>query len=477
MAKSFKQFQEDWEFLPPASYDKKLLDTMYPSVEMDSRDFDAGNDTTTGITKDHSEDKPTTVKGNPETPVIAKYEELKDTSPKKDKSAPSKLKEDASDVENVYVAEVEDLLEEVADLFETVSFQGFSTSSSASAIAGSLRVLRDQLLESVQREEAPGYDIDEPVVAGEESFVESEELQELSKKTLKSYVKKANKSIDKEIKKGDPKKKAFNRNQGVERAQDRINEAFAAGSAIKLHDGSRVTLSTTDAGLLNKVFESEGGKSLEKTMMKNIHEFKAILDFAKTLHESVEETDGAKKKSKTEINASEEIADEQKEFADGKISVDEAYAVLEEGYQYVLTESLSQSIVKVMDDTLLRKIARGAKVISQYTAGAAAGSLIGALLGAIGGITLVALAKAEIKRRKEGKTKAITEAELMEVSKDTLASYVKKAQDKQRGNVLDIVHHHKFNDEEKRVKASDKYKKTDKYVKMAVDKLKGKDTK
>ncbi len=417
MAKTFKQFQENWEFLSPASYDKKLLNAAQtPVVVDDSSDWDdlnfsAGKD----MNKDHSEDKPTTVKGNPEFPEVAKTN-FKDEDVKKDKSLRTgtgllnTVSEDASDVESIYVEEVESLLEEIADLFESLAFAGFQSSDQACTIAGALRNLRDQVLVAIPRVEDQSYDIDQPV---ETAGYSESQLQELDKKTLKSYVKKANKSIDKELKKGDPKNKVFNRNAGVERAQDRINEDYKPGVALELHDGSKVKLSEKDATLLNKMFEgaNEGKKSLEKTMMKNIKEFKSVLDYAKALHESigvVHDDHASKKKvtkdqtqdddvwesadvkSNTEINSGETEADAKKEFAKGKAA------------------------------------------------------------------------------------KQPSDADLQEVSKGTLGSYIKKAQDKQRGKTLDAVMHNgkgpSFNPE-LRDEANRKYHQTDKFIGKATDKI------
>jgi len=146
---------------------------------------------------------------------------------------------------------------------------------------------------------------------------EVEQIDEISKKTLGSYVKKAssdlysrgsrtqyhsnkrNKSsgpFEKESKKKHQSladyhyRKAGNRAAGIEKATDRLtkeevelDEAFKMGS-MKLKDGSNVKLSKEEAEAVNELFNelnSSNKKRMEEEMMKNKSGFDKVLKFAK----------------------------------------------------------------------------------------------------------------------------------------------------------------------------------------------------
>ena len=145
------------------------------------------------------------------------------------------------------------------------------------------------------------------------AFGESaEQIDELSKKTLGSYIKKAsvnavNKAKESEkhyaateheddvdthnyhvVKSSKAADKASNRLAGIRRATNRLtkedlDEAFKVGS-MKLHDGSSVTLTRESADVLNGLFNqlNSGNKSkMEERLMSSSKGFSEILSFAK----------------------------------------------------------------------------------------------------------------------------------------------------------------------------------------------------
>ena len=134
-----------------------------------------------------------------------------------------------------------------------------------------------------------------------------QELDELSKKTLGSYVKKAGgagkNSLAHSVKsqmtaahmgdKDDYKKSqraANNRSTGIQRAADKmseevqdLDEAFKAGS-MKLKDGSSATVTKESADVLNSLFKqlnSANKTKMEERLMSGTNGFNEILAFAK----------------------------------------------------------------------------------------------------------------------------------------------------------------------------------------------------
>lgn len=128
---------------------------------------------------------------------------------------------------------------------------------------------------------------------------ETANLQELSKGTLASYIKKA--SIDnvdtREKKRFQPKAisdaykaRREKRLKGIKMAADKLSEedlqeSYRAGE-LHLNDGTVVNLSEKDASCLNRMAKGTQSKeSLDRTLKKNLKEFNALLDFAKSLKE------------------------------------------------------------------------------------------------------------------------------------------------------------------------------------------------
>lgn len=133
---------------------------------------------------------------------------------------------------------------------------------------------------------------------------ENTQLDELSKKTLGSYIKKA--SDDKAVKMSSISnahtdsetrkkhlKKYVKRAGGLQKAVDKltkeefINEAVKAGS-MKLSDGSRVKLTKEDAEAMNDLFgelNSTNKKRMEEEMMASKDGFEKILNFAREASE------------------------------------------------------------------------------------------------------------------------------------------------------------------------------------------------
>ena len=128
---------------------------------------------------------------------------------------------------------------------------------------------------------------------------EADQLDEISKKTLGSYVKKASDNMaDNAYTLGarDPLKpkgswgKSFKRRAGIAKATDRLtkesvelNENFSAG-AEKLNDGSTVILKKQDADLLNNLFKDlnpANKKKMMKVAMTDKAGFNEILGFAR----------------------------------------------------------------------------------------------------------------------------------------------------------------------------------------------------
>lgn len=67
---------------------------------------------------------------------------------------------------------------------------------------------------------------------------------------------------------------------------DDISEQFNTDK-LTLNDGSTVKLSDRDALVLNRMFGGTSSRKLMKnTMLANLKEFRSVLDFAKTLHET-----------------------------------------------------------------------------------------------------------------------------------------------------------------------------------------------
>lgn len=153
---------------------------------------------------------------------------------------------------------------------------------------------------------------------------EVEHIDEISKKTLGSYIKKAshdvatksaatgryaersNKEADTRKKTGDMSnyrqgreddktadkffRKSWKRREGIAKATDRLtkesydlNEAFSAG-AVKLNDGSSVLVKAQDAKLLNQLMNDlkpENAKKMLKVAMTDKSGFNEILGFAR----------------------------------------------------------------------------------------------------------------------------------------------------------------------------------------------------
>jgi len=135
---------------------------------------------------------------------------------------------------------------------------------------------------------------------------EVEQIDELKKSTLASYVKKSagagvRNSLPNAMKDqstaavtGDREwykksgRTATNRSTGIQRAADRlakedINEAFSAGS-VKLNDGSSISVKPQDAKLLNQLMDGlkpENAKKMLKVAMTDKHGFNEILGFAR----------------------------------------------------------------------------------------------------------------------------------------------------------------------------------------------------
>ncbi len=137
---------------------------------------------------------------------------------------------------------------------------------------------------------------------------EVEQIDELSRKTLSSYVKKAagvahrntlpNAMRDRMTAAniGDKEwykqsgRNADNRSKGIQRAADRLakedlDEAFKVG-AMKLHDGSSVTLTRESVDSLNGLFHqlnSANKSKMEERMMSGKKGFQEILSFAENV--------------------------------------------------------------------------------------------------------------------------------------------------------------------------------------------------
>jgi len=140
---------------------------------------------------------------------------------------------------------------------------------------------------------------------------DADQLDELSRKTLGSYVKKAagvahrntlpNAMRDRMTAAniGDKEwykqsgRNADNRSKGIQRAADRlakeeaeqIDEAFKVG-AMKLHDGSSVTLTRESVDSLNSLFTQLNGANkakMEERMMSGKKGFQEILSFAENI--------------------------------------------------------------------------------------------------------------------------------------------------------------------------------------------------
>jgi hypothetical protein len=129
---------------------------------------------------------------------------------------------------------------------------------------------------------------------------EEVELDELSRKALANYTKKAARDMsyargemetNKDTKKGDKAiDRIVKRNRGITKATDRLakeevelDEAFKMGS-MKLEDGSTVKLSKEEAEAVNELFSelnSSNKKRMEEEMMKNKSGFDKVLKFAK----------------------------------------------------------------------------------------------------------------------------------------------------------------------------------------------------
>ncbi len=119
---------------------------------------------------------------------------------------------------------------------------------------------------------------------------ETEQLDEISKKTLGSYVKKAASDIGYAAT-ADDINKELKRHKGIAKAIDRLtkeeveqlDEAFKSGS-VKLNDGSSVLLKDQDAKLLNQLFKdlnADNKKKMLKVVMTDKDGFNEILGFAR----------------------------------------------------------------------------------------------------------------------------------------------------------------------------------------------------
>jgi hypothetical protein len=137
---------------------------------------------------------------------------------------------------------------------------------------------------------------------------EVEQIDELDKKTLASYVKKSagvgdRNSLPNAMRDqataavtGDREwykksgRTATNRSTGIQRAADRLakeevelDEAFNAG-LLKLNDGSSISVNSQDAKLLNQLINGlrqENAKKMMKVAMTDKDGFKEILGFAR----------------------------------------------------------------------------------------------------------------------------------------------------------------------------------------------------
>ena len=132
---------------------------------------------------------------------------------------------------------------------------------------------------------------------------EVEHIDEISKKTLGSYIKKASGNMagnaavaaaqaSSSMRKSTPevKRNIANRMKGIARASDRLTkesfdlkEAFKAG-AVKLNDGSSVLLKDQDAKLMNQLFadlNADNKKKMMKVAMTDKNGFNEILGFAR----------------------------------------------------------------------------------------------------------------------------------------------------------------------------------------------------
>ena len=120
-------------------------------------------------------------------------------------------------------------------------------------------------------------------------IMESVELDEISKKTLGSYIKKAASDIGYAAA-ADDTNKELKRHKGIAKAANKLTkeevelaENFKVG-AIKLNDGSSVIIKEADAKLLNQLVSELADKNREammKTAMKDKKGFNEILGFAK----------------------------------------------------------------------------------------------------------------------------------------------------------------------------------------------------
>lgn len=76
--------------------------------------------------------------------------------------------------------------------------------------------------------------------------------------------------------------------EDLDDTETELVETYVEGGRFKLNDGTTVTLSRNDAHALNSMFENAGAKHLEQAMLKNRHEFSAVLRFAHGLMEDEE---------------------------------------------------------------------------------------------------------------------------------------------------------------------------------------------
>jgi hypothetical protein len=148
----------------------------------------------------------------------------------------------------------------------------------------------DKIIE--KKEYAPGRigDIQRMLDKEREAKKESVELDEISSKTLTSYIDKAS---DSRSHKGLSTKKVDNRYSGVKMAGNKLRKAsnesfdlsenFKTGS-LTLDDGSKVVINKQDADKLNSMFDELNAQNRNKMMataMKNKSGFNEILGFAK----------------------------------------------------------------------------------------------------------------------------------------------------------------------------------------------------
>lgn len=129
---------------------------------------------------------------------------------------------------------------------------------------------------------------------------DAEQIDEISKSTLGSYIRKASRDIDStsseagktsdRLKRNKLQKQSNKRLYGIEKATERLtresfdlNEAFKAG-AVKLNDGASVLLKDQDAKLLNQLFDglnADNKKKMMKVAMTDKDGFNEILGFAR----------------------------------------------------------------------------------------------------------------------------------------------------------------------------------------------------